>query len=339
MDISEENIKQVLKTFDHFHKLYENEEMRRSVSKEDIKMYFKIAFFVEKTMEKFKTQNCLNEFFNVLSLWNNLQKHRVYSEEFYNFACDHLLEMFLKSSDLDAHIVDVACRMYSAFHPKERFEKLLTEYMLMSASCNYILDYIGQQKNDTNCKEIESHLLMSRLSNHLQIGKEKRLNSVIEELLSIYKIESSLPVLFKLLTLKTNDPNEDGVKKIILKQILNKMCDRSILTKTFWLGIFKLTDKTDLICVALKFEDFFLKLCNFIVYIGSMMNKEGDTWVGDPDISICPEISYHDLLDIIYNFCSDESLKKHMIEIVIEAQATTGSLLWQDVELKITNSM
>lgn len=339
MDTSEDNIKQILKTFEHFHKLCENEETRRAISKEDIKLYFKIAYFVEKTVEKFKTQDCLHEFFSVLTIFNNLHKRASYSEEFYSVACDHLLGVFLKNVSLNSHTVDTACRMYTALHPKERFEKVLTEYMLTSASINYILDYIiKHQKNHINSNKIESCLLMNQLANQLRRGKEKELHTVVEELLSICKVESSLSVLFRLLTFKPQTADEDSVQKLILNQILNKMVDRSVLSKTFWLTIFKLNDKVDLVHVALKFDDFFIKLCNFIVYIGSMMNKQGNTWVGDTDASICPEISHRDLLDMICYFCSfDKTLKKRILEYIIEAQVTTGSTLWKETELKITN--
>lgn len=338
MDSAEENIKQVLKMFDCFHKLCENKEMRRAVSKEDIKKHFKIAFFVEMAVEKFKRQNCSKEFFVVLNLWNNSHKRKKdYDEKFYSFACDHLLQMFLKCTTLDAHTIDIAFRVYSALQPKERFQNVLSEFMLVSASSNYILDYIGHQ-NHIDCKEIESCLLMSQFANQLQIGKAKELISIVEELLSNYRIESSLSVLIRLLMLKTCHDNENEVKTIIMNLILNKMVDRSILSKTFWLSIFKLTDKVDLVQVALQFNNFFVELCKFIIYLGSMMNKEVDNWVGDPDISICPEISFRDVLDMIQYFCNfDQALKKHIMEVVKDAQTTTGSLLWKEIELKITN--
>lgn len=339
MCVSEENVKEVLKAFDYFHKLCETETIESFICKEDILKYFKIALFVETTVKKFKTKKCLDEFFAVLKSWNECHKCTIdYTEDFYSTASDHLLEKFFRSGNVSTNTVDIALRMYTALHPKERLQTALYNLILTSASFHYILDIVCMHKNQIDSKELEAHLLMNRWSRRLKIGKSEELTSIVEEMMSTCNVETSLEVLIKVLALDMCDANEKEVKEIILNKVLKWMGDRSILSKKFWLTMFTISNKTILVQVALKFNDFFIELCNFIVYIGSMMNKELNTWVGDPNASICPEISYYDLIDMIqciYN--SNDTFKAHIKEIVAEAQTATGSLIWKEIESKIMN--
>lgn len=330
---TKDNIGEVLKIIDSLHTVLISDIPVLNVDKEDIKNYFKMGHFVEKTIENVQIKGITNQFLSVL---NKSYPHTiVYDVDFYSHACDHLLSKFLKCKSLNPSILDAAIRMYMTFQSKERLENTLQTLILQTASCTNLLEFVIDNKDSIDSKELESRILLSVWSKELKTGDNDTLDNAIQSMLLSYRIQTSLPVLVKALALHDISNDECKVIRIILDVLVKKMSERSISMKDFWLTFFKIINKHDIVLSAKNHENFFLELCNFIVYFGSMMNKES-TWVCDPKISVCPELSYSDLLEMIKYFRDFSiDLKNHMRHIVEDAKFNTGSLLWDDVKLRL----
>lgn len=326
--IMKRDIETVLKAFNDFHSLCENENFFRNPCKEDIKDYFKLAIFIEKSMTDFKSKNCAEQFVAILK--TNCLK--MYSLEFYCFACDHVLTEFFKQKSLKPNVIDVALRMYTALLPKERLEIMLKEFILTSVSSKTILDYFVANKNMIDGNELEAHILLKYLA------KDCELQNTLENMLCHYKLQSSLPRLIKVLCIKTEEVKEDSVKKHIFDVLLEKMMDRSILTQNFWSSIFKNVNPRDLAVVCEKNQDFFLQLSKFIIYLGSMMicvqNADGGKiWKGDPKLSICPEITFDEMLLLIRSLKNhNDNHKNYLRQVFKDACEKTHLLIWEEFE-------
>lgn len=325
-----DNIGEVLKTIHNLHTVLKSDIPVLNVEKEDIKNYFKMGHFVEKTIESVQAKGITNQFLSVL---NKIYPHTdVYDLDFYTHACDHLLSKFLKCRNLNPNILDAAIRMYMTFQPRERLENTLQTLVLQTVSCRNLLDFVIENRGSIDSKELESRILLSTWSKELKNGT---LESTMQSMLSSYRIQTSLPVFIKALALNDVSGDECKVITIMLNVLVKKMSERSILTKDFWLTFFKTVNKQDVVLSANNHEDFLKELCDFIVYFGSMMNKEF-TWVCDRKISVCPELSYFDLSEMIKSLCDcSADLKNLMRNVVEKAKYNTGSPLWDDVKLQL----
>lgn len=333
-ETTESNIRTVLKTFENFHRLMENSTAFSKISKEDVKDYFKLAIFIEKATMNFKTKNCAENFISVLKSCNQgLFPVMVYNIDFYSHACDHVLFKFFTQKSLKPALVDVAVRMYTALLPKERLDNMLTDFILKSASCSSILDYTVSNKNVIDKNQLHAHSTLHTWTKQLDVGKGSEVQERITNMLSAYKIRSSLPLLIKILAIDNISEKENKIRKIILDMVLKKMIDRSILSKAFWLSLFKDIDKKDIAKVSALNQEFLLNLSRFIVYLGSMMVKSDNVWCGDPNLSICPEITFDEMLVLIRSLKDySEPLKAYLNRIFRDANSNTGLPIWEEFE-------
>lgn len=323
----EANIRSVLNAFQSFHCLCENDSAFNSVLREDIKDIFKLAVFIEKAMSDFQQKNCAEKFIAVL----NSCKQDVYNADFYNRACDHVLSKFFQQKTLKPALVDVAVRMYTALLPKERLEAMLTDFILTSVSCKTIVDFAVVNKGVVEKDDLQSDVLLHAWSNQLKLGKSDEITETINNMMSVYKIKSDLPILVKILAVSDEDAKQ--VKEIVLDVLLRKMLDRSILSKHFWLAIFKDVNKQDIAKVCETHQEFLLHLSKFLIYLGSMMVNTGSGWIGDPKLSICPEITFNELLTLVRALKNhSENHKKYLCKIFKDANSNTHLPIWEEFE-------
>lgn len=333
-DKIESDIRSVLKAFEHFHSLHESDDACKDVTKEGIKDFFKLAIFIEKAVSDFQMKNCAEKFLSVLNWYEeDSLRTRVYSIDFYSRACDHVLSKFFKQNSLKPDIIDVAVRMYAALLPKERLECMLTDFIVKSVSCKVVLDYAVSNQSIIDKNELQSHVLLNTWANQLEIGKTSEVQESIQNMLTVYKMQSSLPLLIKILVKDHTTTNENEIKRIILDVLLKKMMDRSILSKTFWLSVFKDVNKLDLGKLCEMHQEFLLQLSRFVVYLGSMMVKSENVWKGDPKLSICPEITYDEMVMLLRDLKNySEAHKKYLYRMFKEASANTHLPIWEEFE-------
>lgn len=335
-ETSTSNIKQILAAFDNIHIICLSPNWTKTVTPEDIKTAFKLGFFIEKTMAKFSEQQTVPSFMNTLKLWGETN-NKVFSCDYiyYSNICDHLLLKFFNAKALNENIMDIAIRMYTSLFPTQRLQSFIKNLLLKSASLEAIFDFAVANKSLINVEKLQHELLLNEWIKEVENGRKEYVSALITDSLSSYKIEAFLPVLISILTIKSDSvPSE-----LIIENILLKMLDRSILSKQFWLVLVKNVDKTCIGRVCVNYKEFLVSLCNFLFYIGGMMEEkviDGEIcWSSDLNISLCPEISYNEIESIIQYLCNvDSEIKMYILSRLNEGAQHTDLFLWKHIMQK-----
>lgn len=329
------NITQILTSFDNFVSILENPVWISTAKAEDIKNGFKLGSFIEKSLSHFRTKNFVSEFFNVLNQWWKREKNqtKVYDEDYFQFACDKLLTTFFQYEESSEASLEIAIRVYTSIFPKDRLKKVISDLILTSSSQEAITDFTKANITNTELKDLEYNLALNSWSNILKTGRASDVRKEIEIKLSLSKVESQLQLLMGILSLSSVTDSERLIQNIVLENLLQKMLDRSLLSKSFWSTMFKNLEMTYICRVCVNFNDFLVSLFNFIVYIGSMMKHEDGVWLSDETVSICPEITYHEVLNCIKSIYNTNcSLKQFVSERLIDAQENIDSPIWEKIQ-------
>ena len=310
-----------------FVSIYERDMWFKKVTVEDIKNCFKIAAFVEKTMEKMSSLNCVDLFVESLTkYWENNGRSNNYQVDFFKRCSDRLLEKFLTTKIISLNNADIALRIYTSMLPRERLTALLSDLIITSKSHDAILEFLLQNR-DVCAGEIEARLTLNDWTNFLTAGKKQIVQETVSHMMSAFQVGTSLPTLIKILSLPDVNCNEMTTINVILDTLTVHMQDRSALSKKFWSTLFKETKLDDVIGTCGKHERFLEDLLNFVIYICSMMDcitNDAGNWSGDVTASICPEINYADVIRILNGLthmnCNVRELVRQKID---EAQVNT----------------
>lgn len=327
------NITQILSSFNLYISIYENESWVRTATTEEIKSAFKLSIFIEKTINHFITINTIEEFSDTLLAWQRKNNQTEQTANFFKFACNHLLRKFFTSFYVSDKTLDVGVRMYTSLLPRDRLEDFLNKIILDVGILEAVSEYFQLNHTQEHAKELEFRLKLNYWSKHCL--KKDALVAEINAHLSSYEIKTKLGLLIGILSLNDVRENENFVQNLILEAILQKMLDRSILSKTFWFTLCKEIDVKYICVVCTKYSSFLERLLNFLVYIGSMMEQIQfgaiSIWKASDNISLCPEITYYDLLNIVECLDKTESLKNFIQNRLIDAKNNTELLLWDDI--------
>lgn len=322
------NIKQIFTSFHNVNQIFENQNWVKTATSEDIKTAFKLGHFVERTLTKMHEKDTTRQFFKSLKLWGD--KNQFYEPEFYSKICDHLLSKFFKCRSVNENVIDIAIRMYTSLYPKQRLQALLKDLIMTSASYDAIFQFCVTNKSVINTTHLRHELILNDWLRDFQNGHKDLIVSQITESLSSFKVENSLPILLGILALNVKNP----VTTLILEKVLEKMPDRSILSKNFWLAMIKNVDFSCLCQVCTNYFDFLESLCNFLIYIGSMMEKTDSDWLSNSNISLCPEITYSELEMLFICLCKNLIIKNYVIDRLKEAEECTDSVIWNEIKTK-----
>ncbi|XP_050506529.1 uncharacterized protein LOC114336806 isoform X1 [Diabrotica virgifera virgifera] len=335
---SKAQITQLFTSFDSFVKILEDSEWFPTAKIEDIKTAFKLGNYIEKTTHHFKSNDLWNNFSaTLISWWKTKNRTKVYCDSVYSFACDELLIRFFRCSNISHNTLDIAVTIYTSLLPKTRFESLLERLILDAGNLEAVTDYLNSTTNDGNAKHLEYQLKLRYWDMLLQLGQESALKEQIKDMLLPYNVETFLYILIGILSLDELSETEKQVQNIILNDIINKMFDRSLLGKQFWLTLFKKIDKTCTYTVCKNFNTFLSNFLNFIIYVGSMMKKVGNFWKSDPNICFYPEIEYADILAHIINLNEIDSIRLTLKDRLKDAKESTKSDIWDQILSDISN--
>lgn len=327
-------LKQIISTVDSFILVYENKRFPKSASLEDVKNAFKLGNFIEKTILNFKAKNSLPQFMNILNkCWENNNRTKMYPEIFLEKACDSLLKNFFQYPYLPEKNLDIAIRIYTTLHPKERLQSLISELILRHSSVKVLMDSCGDSP------EREYHVLLGRLLSFYESSKGNELNDEINKFLSISMVEEFLYLLLGILSLTDLSVSQKHVQKQILECLVQKMLDRSILSKSFWITLCKIIDRSVISKACDNHREFLNSLLNFLIFLGSTMDKnEENVWTPNTTMSYCPEIGFHDILQIFKLICKENSdLNYYVVNRLYEAKDNTECILWDEIRLLLTN--
>ncbi|XP_044254932.1 uncharacterized protein LOC123005315 isoform X1 [Tribolium madens] len=329
-DTSAANIKQILTSFHNVNQIYENQHWVKTVTAEDIKLVFKLGHFIEKTVQKCDERNSREQFFGLLNVWGEKNQIVVYDYEFYAKMCDHLLVKFFKCRPLNERIIDIAVRMYTSLFSKDRLQAVLKDLIMTSASFEAISQFCVANKTIINVNNLKHQLILNEWIRDYENGNKDIILTLVKESLTSFKVENSLPVLLGILALEVKNPVTD----LILQSILEKMLDRSILSKNFWLTITKTIDGNCLVQVCINYSEFLEYFCNFLIYLGSMMEEINSEWMTNSSISICPEITYNELKTIFITLCKHSLIENYVRNMLKEAEKCTDSKIWNEIKNK-----
>lgn len=319
------NITQLVNSFHNFDSLLDNTNWVKTVKLEDIKTVFKLGNFIEKASQHFSSQNTLQEF---LSLYKIQHANKDVGDRNYILACDEVLKVFFRYENVPELTLDIVIRIYTSMYPRDRLQLALYDLMLTSNNLEALSEFVNVLPKEKS-REFEYYLNLCSW-NHLKDNKKDLYIYNIREQLSSFNLESNLKRLLGMLSLKVISKKEEMVQNDILEIILEKMVERSILSSVFWYTLFHKIE-LDILCkVCENFGKFCHSLFSFIIYLGSMMDKDGDIWKSDPSKSVCPEISFYDLLVITKNIYKCNS--KFVLNELKEAKSDTGSAIWDEIK-------
>lgn len=332
---SKSNIIQILNSLDTLVQILEDSTWVKLAQIEDIKTAFKLGNFIEKTIDNFTTES-LNEFMDVLNKWwKTKNRTKIYDSKYYQFACDNLLIKFFRYETVSETSLDIAVRIYTSLFPKERMQKVISELILSSNNMNVLYDFLNICMSKENRSIIEYQLKLKYWSDLLETGNNDTVINEIKDLLSLYKIETALYLLIGILSIQDTVCSEKQVQIMILQHIQEKMLDRTLISKHFWITLFKEID-VNVICKTCKnFQEFLISFFNFIMYLGSMMIKKDDVWMSDSNISVCPEITYYDIIKHIKFLYTSSDNKMFIISKLTEAKEYSDSDIWDQIKIDV----
>lgn len=327
------NITQVLTSFQNFINVYENPLWVKNATVEEIKTTFKLGHFIEKTILKFKDKGTLEKFFKILNEWSKEKHFKIYDVNFYELANDQIIEKLFKFPNIKESTLDIGVRVYTSIYPKERFNNFIQKLILTSSSFLCIADFVNSTISDTT--SIETNIILNRWSVHCTHGQKSVLKAEIENYLSLYKVETMLPKLINMLSLKDLLEPQKEVQTLVLESVLEKMLDRSLLSKTYWLVLFQKTRLNTLTVICSNSQAFLESLLNFIEYIGSLMHRDYrldlPEWTSDPQLCFCPEITYFDVLNVLRTVCQDNCVKEYVLDRLEKAKEHSNAKLWNEL--------
>lgn len=297
-----------------------------------LKRYFQIALAIEKALshlEDIGETSMSSNLIHTMLMDKNINTK--YDISFFKKACDELLTKFFTCNESSVFKTEVAVRIYNSILPSHRLESFLFSLLLKSASFKSVEEFVMQNK-DLDVKSLQCKLILYDWISEFKGDGYKKLNTVIQEILSGFKVQQSLHILIEIIGLEAESTDEINVRTIVLNEILDKMLCRSILSKKFWLTMFEI-DPIILQKACILSEEFHVAICNFLIFVGSMMDmkKEGGQtkWIPNLITSIYPEFTYEFLLKIL-RYLSNENFSKKDVtkQKLLSAMEKTNCPLW-----------
>lgn len=328
-DVIKSNITQLLNSFKNFNLLLENTNWIKTAKVEEIKTLFKLGNFVEKSAQHLTSQNALKDFLNLYKIQYPIEE---LGDRNYICACDEVLKVFFRYENVPELTLDIVIRIYTSMYPRDRLQHVLYDLMLSSNNLEALSDFFNVLPKERS-REFEYYLNLSSW-NHLKDVKKNSFVYDIREQLSIFNLENNLSRLLGILSLENVSEKEKTIQNDILEVILEKMLERTILSNSFWYTLFHKIELNVLCKVCENFGKFCNSLFSFIIYLGSMMDKVDDIWKSDPGKSVCPEISFYDVLVIIKNIYKHDS--KFVLNELEEAKNDTGSEIWDELRYELS---
>lgn len=325
IDEIKSNVTQLMTAYSKLNSLLSNRDWITKANIEDIKTTFKLGVFVEKLTRHLSSQDALEDFLEIFSAQdNNNNSNR--NINYFN-ACDSLLKIFFRAENISEATLDIVIRIYTTMFPKDRLQSVLCDLIKYSNQSGCLAHYINSLPKE-KAAEFEFYLHLKNWKYVIQVDKSN-FESELKEKLS-YNVDENLNIILGIMSLKNISHEDKVIQSSILGIILEKMLDRSILSSCFWYAIIQKSNLDILCSVCENFKDFKISVLNFIIYLGCMMEKIGDSWKSDSSKSLCAEISYYDLLIIIKNIAQFDHT--FVFDKLNEARVDTGAEIWDEMK-------
>lgn len=304
-----QNVRDIFTAFEKFIEICENDSWPNNVTgSHQVCKAYKIANFIERCIQKLDTLRSYNDFMNSFTKWTEIRGKNIICKDktIFSKSADCILEKFLVK-DLETEIADNAISEYLRMFGEKRLQCVLKTLILKSASYNVVEKYANEMEVS---EQTENNLKCELFLNHLNNKSDSQVN-IINNMLRNDHFD-----LFENVQQIFNALNFNGyaeTKKIMEQCVLNKLMQRDKCNSKFWLWLLKDLDKVLLYNVCKNFKDIFKEIILFIIHCsGHMMHSEKseleeDVWINNTLTSLCPDLTYKHLINVVKLFTKDYS--------------------------------
>lgn len=318
VDVSESYLSTILHTFDTFLELLENPSIDKRDTKENLTKTFECALFVEATVAKAYNEKMEDTLEKYLSRhWLEKKRSRIYKCSDLKYACDKLLEIYMKDTSVSATVVDDLLKLYTRSFEIDRLNTFLLRTLRNSICANIILKSVKDL--GVPVSKVEDEALIVSWEIDMENGRRMEVLQKITTLLEDGYIS-------KIINLVTNLSDKSEIKKLIVQCLSCKVVENDVL---FFLALIELEEK--LILKLLNDEsEFCIYFIDAIFYFGRNMSKINGEWI------LNATFNYTHLLKIVKILLNGSVLVQKTLHSRIQlAKVQPDCTIWHDIEKDI----
>ncbi|XP_068984588.1 uncharacterized protein [Bombus flavifrons] len=279
--MSEADFLEVLKMFNTFLVLIENPRVSQETSIENVIKAFQCAQFIEVTIAKayeIGKENVLDN--NLHSHWLKESRSNLYKCSELKNACDKLLEVYLKDTNISTDIVDEFLKLYIQYCGNERFNDFLRRILVNGVCTNIVIESL--EKLGVSALDMQDEALIISWESLISNGNEYEVLEYIHKMIND-------GFHSKLVHFAANLHNNSKSKALIVQVLSNRLVHNDT---NVCLALIKVKQKL-LWKLMQKYSEFYTNFLDSIFYFARHMKQVENQW-----ISNC-EFKYEHLLKVI----------------------------------------
>ncbi|XP_026297585.1 uncharacterized protein LOC726196 isoform X1 [Apis mellifera] len=297
MNMSEHDFLEILKMFNAFLVFIENPNVCEEINTENVTKIFQCAQFIEITIAKayeIGKENVLDN--NLQSHWLKEDRSNLYKCSELKYACDKLLEIYLKDTNISTDIIDEFLKLYIEYCGIDRFNNFLKHILINGICTNIIIESF--EKLDISASNVQDEALI--MSWEFLIGNSNE----YEVLQCIHKMFDD-GFYSKLIKFAGNLDNNNKIKQIIVQLLSNKLIQNDANLCLIFINI-----KQTLLWNFMQTNpELYTNFLDSIFYFARHMKQIENHWISNYEFKYehlvkIVEILLHgptEISDIIYN--------------------------------------
>lgn len=316
--MSESHISQILHIFDKFFELLENSHISTQVTKETVNKTFECAKFIEATVTKAyseKMEDILENYFRQHCLKE--KKTKIYKCSDLKFACDKLLEIYMKDTSISTTIVDDFLKLYIQSFGIDRLNNFLLCTLRNSTCTNMILESL--EDIGLSISKIEDEALIMSWEFDLENGQQIEVSQKITKILEDGHFS-------RFISLVMNLHNKSKLKMLFMKCLSRKVVENDVL---FCLTLINIEEKFFLKLLK-DSPEFCINFVDAIFYFGRNMSKINNEWILDSTFN------YNHLLKIMHRLLNGPNVVHDIVHNRLQlAKMQPDCTIWHSIEKDI----
>lgn len=317
-DMSESHFSQILHVFDKFLELLENSYISTQVTKETVNKTFECAKFIEATVTKAYDEKMEDIMENYLRQhWLKEKRTKIYKCDDLKYACDKLLEIYMKDTSISTAIVDDFLKLYVQSFGIDRLNNFLL-YTLRNSTCtNMILESL--EDTGLSMSNIEDEALIMSWEFDLESGQQMEVSQKITKILEDGHLS-------RLIHLFINLHNKNKLKMLFMKCLSCKVIENDV---PFCLALINIEEKFFLRLLK-DSSEFCINFVDAIFYFGRNMSKINNEWVLDSTFN------YNHLLKIMHRLLNGPNVIHEIVNSRLQlAKMQPDCTVWHCIEKDI----
>ncbi|XP_017876194.1 uncharacterized protein LOC108622642 isoform X1 [Ceratina calcarata] len=313
--MSEHEFVEILKMFDTFIVLIENPTVSGQMNIENVLKAFQCAQFIELTINK------AYEVGKETVLENNLQKHWLKEgrSDFYKCsefrkACDKLLEIYLKDTNVSIDVVDELFKLYVQHCGTDRLNDFVKQILINGICTNIIVGSL--EKLGIDALDIQQDALIMSWELLISRGDENEVSDCIRKVLND-------GFHSKLVHVAVNLQSSSNVKRLIITALSSRLMSNDV---NVCLALINLK-KAPLFKLMLNNSELYTYFLDCLFYFARNMKQVDNQW-----ISKC-EFEYEHLvktIEVLLDGPPEISKITHNRMQIVKTQS--GGTIWRKIE-------